>query len=156
MTLSPIYGDSLLLHPVALASLLVVAYAPIMAEELIIKSDPLLLFFVAPTISPRLLITLDEELNIIPAQVRVGAAINVVGQTGRPRTIAGFRQMETPAVIAVGSGLSELMSRMNRYRPFSKILLSSGSAPTRLLHKQFPFFFCFSCLEDLSITIRTE
>jgi 26S proteasome regulatory subunit N1 len=119
MTLSPTYGDSLLLHPVALASLLVVAYASIMAEELIVKSDPLLLFFVAPAISPRLLITLDEELNIVPVQVRVGAAVDVVGQAGRPRTIAGFQQIETPAVIAVGQR-AELADES--YEPLSPIL----------------------------------
>jgi 26S proteasome regulatory subunit N1 len=102
MTLSPTYGDSLLLHPVALASLLVVSYAAIHAEDMIAKSDPLLMFFVAPAVSPRLLITLDEDLNIVPVQVRVGSAVDVVGQAGRPRTIAGFQQLETPAVVAVG------------------------------------------------------
>lgn len=40
---------------------------------------------------PRFLITLDEELNPLPVSVRVGKAVDVVGQAGKPRTISGFQ-----------------------------------------------------------------
>ena len=45
---------------------------------------------------PRFLITLDEELNSKPVTVRVGQAIDVVGQAGKPRTISGFQTHTTP------------------------------------------------------------
>jgi 26S proteasome regulatory subunit N1 len=69
MTLSPTYGDSRLIHPVGLASLLIVAYACIRTDELVVRTDPLLLFFVAPAISPRFLVTLNENLEMIPIQL---------------------------------------------------------------------------------------
>jgi 26S proteasome regulatory subunit N1 len=102
MTLSPTYGDSRLVHPVGLAALLIVAYSCIRTEELVVKTDPLLLFFVAPAISPRFLVTLDENLEMIPVQVRVGTAIDVVGQAGRPRAITGFQTLDTPVILAAG------------------------------------------------------
>jgi 26S proteasome regulatory subunit N1 len=52
MTLSPTYGGSTLLHPVGLGRLLTLAYGCIEAEEFLIKTDPLVLFFVAPAIGP--------------------------------------------------------------------------------------------------------
>jgi 26S proteasome regulatory subunit N1 len=102
MTLSPTYGDSRLIHPVGLASLLIVAYACIRTDELVVRTDPLLLFFVAPAISPRFLVTLNENLEMIPIQVRVGTAIDVVGQAGRPRAITGFQTLDTPVILAAG------------------------------------------------------
>jgi 26S proteasome regulatory subunit N1 len=40
---------------------------------------------------PRMLLTLDEEGALLPAQVRVGQAVDVVAQAGRPKTITGFQ-----------------------------------------------------------------
>ena len=119
MTLSPTYGDNLLIHPVALGALLTIAYASISAEELFIKSDPLLMYFVAPAIGPRFLVTLDEELKILPLQVRVGQAVDVVGQAGKPRTISGFQTLETPVILEAGKR-AEFVD--DTYEPLSPIL----------------------------------
>lgn len=45
---------------------------------------------------PRFLITLDEELKQLPTSVRVGQAVDVVGQAGKPRTITGFQTHTSP------------------------------------------------------------
>jgi len=42
------------------------------------------------------MITLDEDLKSIPVTVRVGQAVDVVGQAGKPRTISGFQTHQTP------------------------------------------------------------
>lgn len=119
MTLSPTYGDGLLIHQVGLGSLLTLAYACISAEELLIKSDPLLLYFIAPAIGPRFLVTLDENLNILPLQVRVGQAVDVVGQAGKPRAISGFQTLDTPVILEAGKR-AEFVE--NTYEPLSPIL----------------------------------
>ncbi|OHS94200.1 Proteasome/cyclosome repeat family protein [Tritrichomonas foetus] len=119
MTLSPTYGDSILLHPVALGSLMTVAFACIQTDLLIVKSDPLLLFFIAPAIGPRFLVTLDENLEVLPIQVRVGSAIDVVGQAGRPRAITGFQTLDTPVILAAGQR-AEFVD--DTYEPLSPIL----------------------------------
>jgi len=37
-----------------------------------------------------MLITLNEELEPVQAQVRVGNAVDTVGQAGKPKKITGF------------------------------------------------------------------
>jgi 26S proteasome regulatory subunit N1 len=51
---------------------------------------------------PRFLITLDEELNHLPVTVRVGQAVDTVGQAGRPKTITGFQTHSTPVLVGYG------------------------------------------------------
>lgn len=51
---------------------------------------------------PRFLITLDENLENLPVSVRVGQAVDTVGQAGRPKTITGFQTHTTPVVIGYG------------------------------------------------------
>lgn len=51
---------------------------------------------------PRMLITLDENLKPLPVPVRVGQAVDVVGQAGRPKTITGFQTYTTPVILATG------------------------------------------------------
>ncbi|KAI8010325.1 hypothetical protein LOK49_LG06G02798 [Camellia lanceoleosa] len=41
-------------------------------------------------IPPRMLLTVDENLKPLSVPVRVGQAVDVVGQAGRPKTITGF------------------------------------------------------------------
>lgn len=49
-----------------------------------------------------MLLTLDENLKPIPVPVRVGQAVDVVGQAGRPKTITGFQTHTTPVLLATG------------------------------------------------------
>lgn len=49
---------------------------------------------------PRFLITFDSEINSLPVTVRVGQAVDVVGQAGRPKTITGFQTHSTPVLLA--------------------------------------------------------
>jgi 26S proteasome regulatory subunit N1 len=97
-----------------------VAYACIRAEDLVVKKDPLLLFFVAPAIPPRFLATLDQNGAMIPVQVRVGTAIDVVGQAGRPRAITAFQTLDTPVVVAAGQR-AEFVD-VTEFEPLSPIL----------------------------------
>ena len=48
-----------------------------------------MLYTLVPAIQPRMLVTFDEELNPLPVSVRVGQAVDVVGQAGKPKTITG-------------------------------------------------------------------
>lgn len=119
-TLSPVYGDNYNINKNALSSLLVLAFACIELDEIFRDNNSLLLFaFVSPAISPRFLVTLDEDLKILPIQVRVGQAVDVVGQAGRPKTITGFQTLETPVVIEAGNR-AELGD--DTYEPLSPIL----------------------------------
>ena len=49
------------------------------------------LYYLAPAIRPRMLMTLDAEGALLPTPVRVGQAVDVVAQAGRPKAITGAR-----------------------------------------------------------------
>ena len=57
-------------------------------------------FFLWP--QPRMLLTVDENLKPLSVPVRVGQAVDVVGQAGRPKTITGFQTHSTPVLLAAG------------------------------------------------------
>ena len=59
-----------------------------------------LLYSLVTAMYPRFLITFDEDLNSLPVTVRVGQAVDVVGQAGRPKTITGFQTHSTPVLLA--------------------------------------------------------
>lgn len=49
-----------------------------------------------------MLLTVDESLKPLSVPVRVGQAVDVVGQAGRPKTITGFQTHSTPVLLAAG------------------------------------------------------
>lgn len=61
-----------------------------------------MLYFLTPAIQPRMLVTFDEDLSPLPVTVRVGQAVDVVGQAGKPKTITGFQTHTTPVLLAYG------------------------------------------------------
>lgn len=78
-----------------------------------------MLYFLVTAMYPRFLITLDEELKNIPVTVRVGQAVDVVGQAGKPRTISGFQTHQTPVRVAT-TERAELGTE--EYLPFANVL----------------------------------
>lgn len=46
--------------------------------------------------------TLDENMEMLPVTVRVGQAVDVVGQAGKPRTISGFQTHLSPVRLGHG------------------------------------------------------
>jgi len=61
-----------------------------------------MLYNLVPAMRPRFLITLDETLQPLEVTVRVGQAIDTVGQAGRPKTITGFQTHQSPVLIGHG------------------------------------------------------
>jgi 26S proteasome regulatory subunit N1 len=74
-----------------LAGLLTIFHACLDLKGTILDKFHYLLYCLAPSINPKFLVTLDESLSLITTNVRVGQAVETVGQAGRPRTITGFQ-----------------------------------------------------------------
>ena len=102
MTLNPFHTDRQVLSQVAAAGLLTVLVSLIDAKDFILDNSHWLLYFVVPAMHPRFLVTLDEDLNPLQVNVRVGQAVDVVGQAGRPKTITGWQTQSTPVLLAHG------------------------------------------------------
>jgi 26S proteasome regulatory subunit N1 len=44
----------------------------------------------------------NEKLDPMPLNLRVGQAVDVVGQAGKPKKITGFQTHTSPVLIGVG------------------------------------------------------
>jgi 26S proteasome regulatory subunit N1 len=60
------------------------------------------LYYLTLSMYPRMLVTLNENLEPLKTSVRVGNAIDTVGQAGKPRRITGFQTHETPVLLSHG------------------------------------------------------
>lgn len=99
MSINPFFSDRFLVDPVALGSIVVVLHAVLQLKETILAKSHYLLFHLVPAMHPRWLVTVDEELNQIKVPVRVGQAVDITGQAGRPKQITGFQTRTTPVLL---------------------------------------------------------
>lgn len=102
MTVNPFHSDRQVLSRVAAAGLLTVLVSMIDAKDFILADSHYLLYFLVTAMNPRFLVTLDEDLKPLLVNVRVGQAVDVVGQAGRPKTITGWQTQSTPVLLAYG------------------------------------------------------
>src|SRR5580700_1050159 len=96
LTINPLNTDRQIMSPVALAGLLTTLFAFTDVKTLILGRHHYLLYSLVTAMYPRFLITLNKELENEAVAVRVGQAVDVVGQAGRPKTITGFQTHSTP------------------------------------------------------------
>lgn len=102
LSLSPYHSDRQLLSPVAVAGLMATLVGFLDVKNIILGRSHYLLYTLAAAMQPRMLVTFDEDLNPLPVPVRVGLAVDVVGQAGKPKTITGFQTHTTPVLLAYG------------------------------------------------------
>ncbi|KRZ95231.1 26S proteasome non-ATPase regulatory subunit 2 [Trichinella sp. T8] len=110
MTLNPFHSERQLLSPSALGGLFATCFFFLDPKHTILSKQHFLLYCLVPAMNPRMLITFTpkdpndptsplEQCNV---NVRVGQAVDVVGQAGKPKTITGFQTYNTPILLAHG------------------------------------------------------
>lgn len=102
LTLGPYHSDRQLMSPVAVAGLLTTLLAFLDVKNIVLGKSHYLLYSLVTAIQPRMLVTFNEKLEPLPVPVRVGQAVDVVGQAGKPKTITGFQTHTTPVLLAYG------------------------------------------------------
>lgn len=102
LSLNPFHSDRQVLSPVSTAGLLATMVAMVDPKDFITSNSHYLLYFLVPAMHPRFLVTVDEKLNPLKVNVRVGQAVDVVGQAGRPKTITGWQTQSTPVLLSYG------------------------------------------------------
>lgn len=111
------------LHPwraaPALAGILTVLFAGLDIKICLGGRMHYLMYALVPAMQPRMLMTLDEEGKPLPVSVRVGAAVDVVAQAGRPKTVTGFQTHTTPVLLSAGER-AELGT--TKYLPLTSVL----------------------------------
>ncbi|XP_062007686.1 26S proteasome non-ATPase regulatory subunit 2 homolog A isoform X1 [Rosa rugosa] len=119
LTLNPYHSDRFLLSPAALGGIITMLHACLDMKAIILGKYHYVLYFLILAMQPRMLLTVDENLKPLSVPVRVGQAVDVVGQAGRPKTITGFQTHSTPVLLAAGDR-AELATE--KYIPLSPIL----------------------------------
>merc|ERR1711981_691721 len=117
LTLNPFHSDRQLMSPVAVAGLMSVLVALLDVKTTILGKSHYLLYGLATAIQPRMLVTFDTELRPLPVSVRVGNAVDVVGQAGKPKTITGFQTHTTPVLLAHGERAELATEEYNTLTP---------------------------------------
>lgn len=102
LSLNPFNTDRQILSKVNLASLLTSSVLLLNPSDFILGDSHYLLYYLSAGIHPRMLVTVDEELNPVKVNVRVGQAVDTVGQAGKPKTITGWVTQETPVLLGHG------------------------------------------------------
>ena len=128
--INPYHTDRQLMSRNAVAGILALLTSMTDARGFVLDQSHWMLYFLSSAMYPRFLITLDENLEALPTSVRVGKAVDVVGQAGKPRTISGFQTHTTP--VRVGTferaemGTEEYLSYAHVLEGFSILLKNPG------------------------------
>jgi 26S proteasome regulatory subunit N1 len=99
VTLNPFHSDRFLMVGPSTAGLLIVLTCFLDIKKTLLDKYHYLLYFIAPALNPRFMTTVAEDLSSTPLSVRVGQAVETVGQAGRPKTISGFQTHTTPVLL---------------------------------------------------------
>lgn len=107
LSLTPFNIERTILNKVSLAALLTVSVGLLDPKAFILSDSTTetshqMLYYLTTAIKPRMLVTVDEDLNPIKVNVRVGQAVDVVGQAGKPKTITGWVTQATPVLLSYG------------------------------------------------------
>lgn len=121
ITFSPFHTERSLMSPVAVSGLLAVLVSAMDIGEGLVKESHFMMFHLALAMYPRILCTFtdDEDLTPLNTSVRVGQAVDVVGQAGSPKTITGFVTNNTPVLLGYGER-AQLAS--DEYIPLTPLL----------------------------------
>ncbi|SOV73676.1 26S proteasome regulatory subunit RPN1, putative [Plasmodium sp. gorilla clade G3] len=100
LTINPLHSNRSIINYVSLGSLLITIHTCLQLKSTILGKYHYLLYHLVPCIYPRMLVTVNEKLESLPVSVRVGQAVDIVGQAGKPKTITGFQTHVTPVLLS--------------------------------------------------------
>ena len=99
MTINPFHADRTLMSGPALAGILVLLHSCLDLKNTLLDKSHYLLYYLTCAMNPRMLITVNEDIEWRPVTVRVGQAVETVGQAGKPKRITGFQTHTTPVLL---------------------------------------------------------
>jgi 26S proteasome regulatory subunit N1 len=119
ITLSPQHHDRKVLNLSCISGIITVLFSALDFDTILSSKYPYLLYFLTISMNPRMIITLDKELNFMPVSMRVGQAVDTVAQAGRPRRITGFQTHNSPVLLQY-EDRAEIATE--KYKPLTSVL----------------------------------
>lgn len=99
LSINPFHADRMLLNGPGLAGVLVFMHSCLDLKNTFLDKSHYLLYYLTCSMNPRMLITVGEDISWRPVTVRVGQAVETVGQAGKPKRITGFQTHTTPVLL---------------------------------------------------------
>ena len=99
LSINPFHADRMLLNGPGLAGVLVFMHSCLDLKNTFLDKSHYLLYYLTCSMNPRMLITVSEDISWRPVTVRVGLAVETVGQAGKPKRITGFQTHTTPVLL---------------------------------------------------------
>jgi len=102
LTINPYSAHQTLSSQRALGSMLALATVGLDSKGLLAGRFTHLIYLLVPALRPRMFLAVDEALQPVAVQCRVGQGLDTAGQVGQPRTITGFQTHTTPVLLSAG------------------------------------------------------
>merc|ERR1712194_831254 len=101
LSLNPMHSDRILTCGPSLGAILILLHSCLDLKNTLLDKSHFLLYYLTCSMNPRMLITVSEDMSWRPVTVRVGQAVETVGQAGKPKRITGFQTHTTPVLLGV-------------------------------------------------------
>jgi 26S proteasome regulatory subunit N1 len=102
INLQPVHSDRTLQSNVALSGILCLLLTCTNTEKLFFGRNHTMLYYLVLAMYPRMMFALDENLEPLQVDIRVGQAVDTVGMPGQPKTITGFQTHKSPVLLNYG------------------------------------------------------
>merc|ERR1740139_1406503 len=99
LSLNPMHSDRILTCGPSLGAILILLHSCLDLKTSLLDKTHYLLYYATCAMYPRMLITVSEDMSWRPVTVRVGQAVETVGQSGKRKTITGFQTHTTPVLL---------------------------------------------------------
>lgn len=100
LSLKPTSSNDFLINNVSLAGVLIPLLALTEGDKLFFAKNQYLIYTTCLSLSPRMVFTVNKDLEFEKIKVIVGTKVDTVGQAGNMREITGFQSHETPILLA--------------------------------------------------------
>lgn len=102
LSIQPYYSERFLLSKVGMSGLLTFLVSLLDINVTLLGKTHYFIYFLSLAMYPKSLFVLNDKLEAMPLNLRVGQAVDVVGQAGKPKKITGFQTHTSPVLISNG------------------------------------------------------
>eukprot|EP00919_Chromeraceae_sp_WS-2016_P018958 GHVR01045050.1.p2 GENE.GHVR01045050.1~~GHVR01045050.1.p2 ORF type:complete len:111 (+),score=7.46 GHVR01045050.1:4754-5086(+) len=102
LSVQPYYSERFLLSKVGMAGVIIFFTALFDIKKTLLSKHHYFIYYLSLAMYPKSLFVLNDKLEPMPLNLRVGQAVDVVGQAGKPKKITGFQTHTSPVLIGNG------------------------------------------------------
>lgn len=102
LSIQPYYSERFIVSKVGMAGLITFLTSLLDINTTLLGKYHYFITFLSLSMYPKFLFVLNDKLEPMPLNVRVGQAVDVVGQAGKPKKITGFQTHTSPVLIGNG------------------------------------------------------